>query len=40
MVKTDSLKAELEAKGYKNVKIWRNGVDLEQFHLDTKEHLT
>jgi 1,2-diacylglycerol 3-alpha-glucosyltransferase/glucuronosyltransferase len=39
MVKTDSLKAELEAKGYRNVKIWRNGVDLEQFHLARRDFL-
>lgn len=40
MVKTDSLKEELEAKGYQNIKIWRNGVDLELFHLAGKDHLS
>ncbi len=39
MVKTDSLKEELEAKGYENIKIWRNGVDLELFRPGDKDHL-
>lgn len=39
MVKTESLKAELESKGFENIRIWRNGVDLEQFHLGAKEFL-
>lgn len=39
MVATQSLKDELEAKGFKNIRIWRRGVDVEQFHLGPKTHL-
>ena len=39
MVKTDSLKEELEGKGFKNIRIWRNGVDLVKFHLGERDKL-
>jgi glycosyltransferase involved in cell wall biosynthesis len=32
MVATQSLKRELESHGFKNVRIWSRGVDVEQFH--------
>lgn len=32
MVATDSLKDELEAQGFRNVRIWSRGVDTELFH--------
>jgi glycosyltransferase involved in cell wall biosynthesis len=39
MVATPSLKTELEEKGFKSIRIWRRGVDLEQFHLGPKSFL-
>jgi glycosyltransferase involved in cell wall biosynthesis len=39
MVATPSLKTELEEKGFKNIRIWRRGVDVEQFHLGPKSYL-
>jgi glycosyltransferase involved in cell wall biosynthesis len=39
MVATQSLKDELEEKGFKNIRIWRRGVDVEQFHLGPKSFL-
>lgn len=39
MVATPSLKQELEEKGFKNIRIWRRGVDLEQFHIAPKDRL-
>lgn len=40
MVATHSLKQELEEKGFKNIRIWRRGVDVEQFRLGPKDFLS
>ncbi|MBI1330907.1 MAG: glycosyltransferase [Alphaproteobacteria bacterium] len=32
MVATDSLKREMQARGFTNLKIWSRGVDVDQFH--------
>lgn len=39
MVATESLKAELEAQGFKNLRIWSRGVDTEHFHPDPEATL-
>jgi glycosyltransferase involved in cell wall biosynthesis len=37
MVATQSLREELTARGFKNVRAWSRGVDLEAFHPEPKE---
>jgi glycosyltransferase involved in cell wall biosynthesis len=37
MVATQSLREELVGRGFKNVRAWSRGVDLEAFHLEPKE---
>ena len=39
MVTTESLKAELESKGFRNIRIWRRGVDLDAFKVDESASL-
>jgi len=38
MVATQSLRDELTARGFKNVRAWSRGVDLEAFHPEPKEN--
>jgi glycosyltransferase involved in cell wall biosynthesis len=38
MVATQSLRDELTARGFKNVRAWSRGVDLDAFHPDPKEN--
>jgi glycosyltransferase involved in cell wall biosynthesis len=38
MVATQSLRDELTARGFKNVRAWSRGVDLEAFHTEPKEN--
>lgn len=39
MVSTPSLRAELEARGFRNLRMWSRGVDTELFHPDGAMHL-
>jgi glycosyltransferase involved in cell wall biosynthesis len=38
MVATQSLRDELTARGFKNVRAWSRGVDLDAFHIEPKEN--
>ena len=38
MVATQSLREELTARGFKNVRAWSRGVDIDAFHPDPKEN--